>query len=342
MEIAVLASPVTPLRPAQAGGAQSMVADLALGLARRGHHVRLHCTAGSVVPGVELMTVPAPLDAAAALVMPGGVPPPPAPGVSAAIDAMFEAIEAGKADVVSQHAFDAAAFRDPSGLRILHTLHLPPIVPAVLEAVRAVRDSSLATVSAGCSRSWLAQGIRVAHLLPNGVVDMDVQGVSTHRCVLIAGRISPEKGIDHALAAARAAGLAAQVAGGRYDPAYHVDLDGAKHLGELTRIELRHVMASSAVTVCAARWDEPFGLVAAEAQMAGCPVAAYARGGLPEVIEDGVSGFLSDPDDLTGLATAITKCLSLDRASVRSSARRRLGLEAALDRYERVLGELTA
>ena len=121
-----------------------------------------------------------------------------------------------------------------------------------------------------------------------------------------------------------------------------MDLDGAKHLGELTRIELRHVMASSAVTVCAARWDEPFGLVAAEAQMAGCPVAAYARGGLPEVIEDGVSGFLSDPDDVTGLATAITKCLSLDRASVRSSARRRLGLEAALDRYERVLGELTA
>src|SRR2546430_273472 len=154
MQIAVVASPVTPLRPAQAGGAQSMVSDLAVGLARRGHHVRLHCAAGSIVPGVELVTVPTPLDAAAALVMPGGAPPPPAPGVSAAIDAMFEAIAAADVDVVSQHAFDAAAFRQTHALPILHTLHLPPLVPAVLEAVRGVPDSSLATVSESCSRSW--------------------------------------------------------------------------------------------------------------------------------------------------------------------------------------------
>ena len=342
MQIAVVASPVTPLRPAQAGGAQSMVSDLAVGLARRGHHVRLHCAAGSIVPGVELVTVPTPLDAAAALVMPGGAPPPPAPGVSAAIDAMFEAIAAADVDVVSQHAFDAAAFRQTHALPILHTLHLPPLVPAVLEAVRGVPDSSLATVSESCSRSWRAHGVRVARVLPNGVVHLELERVPTDRSALIAGRISPEKGIDHAVAAARVAGLAAWIAGARYDPAFRIDLNGARELGELTRAELRRVMARSAVTVCAARWDEPFGLVAAEAQMAGCPVAAYARGGLPEVIEEGVSGFLSAPDDVTGLAKAITKCLALDRASVASSARRRLGLEAALDRYERALHEVAA
>jgi len=89
--------------------------------------------------------------------------------------------------------------------------------------------------------------------------------------------------------------------------------------------------------VCAVRWEEPFGMVAAEAQMAGCPVAAYRRGALPEVVEEGVSGFLAEPDDVADLAVAIEHCLTLDRASVRASARRRLGLDDALDRYEAAL-----
>lgn len=99
------------------------------------------------------------------------------------------------------------------------------------------------------------------------------------------------------------------------------------------------MMAGTAVTVCAVRWDEPFGLVAAEAQMAGCPVAGYRRGALPEVVEGGVGGILVDPDDIDALSGAIRDCLTLDRQLVRASARRRLGLEAALDRYEVALAE---
>ena len=87
MRIAVVASPVTPLRSAQLGGAQAFVSDLAVGLTRRGHDVTLHCAAGSEVPGVRLAPVPAPRDAKAALVMPGGAAPPPAPGVAAALAA---------------------------------------------------------------------------------------------------------------------------------------------------------------------------------------------------------------------------------------------------------------
>ena len=108
----------------------------------------------------------------------------------------------------------------------------------------------------------------------------------------------------------------------------------------MPRDELRRFMARSAVTVCAVRWDEPFGLVAAEAQMAGCPVAAYRRGALPEVVEEGVSGFLAEPEDIGGLADAIRRCLTLDRTAVRSSALKRLGLAAAVDRYEVALREV--
>ena len=81
-------------------------------------------------------------------------------------------------------------------------------------------------------------------------------------------------------------------------------------------------------------------MVAAEAQMAGCPVAAYRRGAMPEVIEEGVSGFLAEPDDVTDLARAIRACMSLDRTAVAASARRRLGLAAALDGYEAALREV--
>jgi glycosyltransferase involved in cell wall biosynthesis len=151
---------------------------------------------------------------------------------------------------------------------------------------------------------------------------------------LVAGRISPEKGVEDALAAARTAGLGVIVAGAHYDPTYEVDLSGAQVLGPLPRDQLRRLMASSAVTICAVRWEEPFGMVAAEAQMAGCPVAAYHRGALPEVVEEGVSGFLARPDDVADLALAIRLCLALDRAAVRASALRRLGFEGALDGYE--------
>jgi glycosyltransferase involved in cell wall biosynthesis len=96
-------------------------------------------------------------------------------------------------------------------------------------------------------------------------------------------------------------------------------------------------MGRSAVTVCAVRWDEPFGLVAAEAQMAGCPVAGYRRGALPEVVEDGVSGVLVEPDDIEALTHAIQRCVSMDRHAVRSSALRRLGMEQSLDQYEEAL-----
>src|SRR2546427_11014336 len=101
MRIAVVASPVTPLRPAQLGGAQAFICDLAAGLVARGHDVTLHCTEGSEAAGVELATVRAPLDAKAALVMPGGAPPPPAPGAAAALAARIAAIAAGPRDVAS-------------------------------------------------------------------------------------------------------------------------------------------------------------------------------------------------------------------------------------------------
>src|SRR4030081_3854686 len=145
MKIAVIASPVTPLRPQQSGGAQAFVSDLAAGLVRRGHDVRLHCAEGSEVPGVRLVMVPAPADAGAALVMPAGRAPAPAPGVASALEAMFASF-APHTDVISQHAFDAPAFELDRGFPVLHTIHLPPLVPAVVHVVSGLDPARLAPV----------------------------------------------------------------------------------------------------------------------------------------------------------------------------------------------------
>jgi glycosyltransferase involved in cell wall biosynthesis len=337
VRIAVVASPVTPLRPAQLGGAQAFVCDLAVGLARRGHDVVLHCAEGSQCDGVHLVTVRVPRDAEQALVMPGGVEPPPAPGVEAAFAAMFGSIVVAGFDVISQHAFDAPAFVLARDLPVLHTLHLPPIVTAVVQAATAVPAARLATVSRSSLTAWRGAGVTVGQVLPNGVAPGPAPSAVVDRAALVAGRISPEKGIDHAIAAARQVGLRVRVAGAHYDPGYEVDLSGVEVLGSLPRERLRMLMARSAVAICAVRWDEPFGMVAAEAQMAGCPVAAYRRGAMPEVVEDGVSGCLAEPDDVKSLARAVERCLELDRSSVRASAVRRLGLDASLDGYEAAL-----
>jgi glycosyltransferase involved in cell wall biosynthesis len=153
----------------------------------------------------------------------------------------------------------------------------------------------------------------------------------------LAGRLSPEKGIEDGIAAARAIGLRPVVVGVPYDPSYQLDLNAAFVLPPQLRSHLWQLMAGASVTLLPVHWDEPFGMVGAEAQMAGCPVAGYARGGLVEIVEQGVSGFLCEPGDVKGLAEAALAAVKLDRTAVRASAMERLGLDASLDAYEAAL-----
>jgi glycosyltransferase involved in cell wall biosynthesis len=336
MRIALLASPVLPV-PAPAGGAQAIVADLAVGLAGRGHDVIVYCSEGSRIPGVELRTVPVPEGAELALVMPSGSQPQRMLGVHYALDRMFTMRRRDGADAVSSHAFDAEAFEMARGLPVLHTLHLPPIVDEVTLAVAAVDANALATVSESCRRDWASAGIDVGRVLFNGVPDLGEPVGPVEPIALLAGRVSPEKGTDDGVWAALRAGLRPVVVGPAYDHAYRLSLAGAEFHEPLSRTELRELMARSAVALAPIRWDEPFGLVAAEAQMAGCPVAAYRRGAMREVVEEGVSGYLAAPDSVEELAEAALKALSLDRRAVRASALRRLGVAPMLDAYEAAL-----
>ena len=104
---------------------------------------------------------------------------------------------------------------------------------------------------------------------------------------MFAGRLSPEKGAAEAIEIARAAGVRIDVYGDGYDAGYTREQIEPRRAGPgvtvhhaVPRASLWQVIARAAVVLCPAMWDEPFGMVAAEAQACGTPVVAFRRGGL--------------------------------------------------------------
>jgi glycosyltransferase involved in cell wall biosynthesis len=237
---------------------------------------------------------------------------------------------------VSQHAFDAEAIEMSADLPVLHTLHMPPISARVVAEVLK-SQAAFATVSESCRRDWAAAGAAHVGVLRNGVPVFTVDEVAVREEALLAGRLSPEKGFEDGIAAARAIGLRPVVVGVPYDRSYQIDLSAAEVLPPQPRSRLWQLMAGAAVTLLPVHWDEPFGLVGAEAQMAGCPVAGYSRGGLLETVEQGVSGFLGEAGNIKALSEAALAATRLDRAGVRASAMRRLGIDASVDAYDAAL-----
>ena len=341
MDIGLVASLVAPILEAEANGPHAVIADLAHGLRERGHRVTVYAAAGSRLPGVEVVEIPVAAAARAARILPARSAAGPNAALRAAFARCFTAIRWRGHDAISQHAFDADPFELSIGLPIVHTLHLPPMVPAVVAAARATR-SATATVSASAQAAWVAAGVPDVRLLPNGVPDRGDRHGEIAPVAIIAGRISPEKGTAVAIRAARAAGLRPWVVGDPYDAAYFAAevrplLGDTEYLGALPRAHLSALMSQAAVTLMPIAWDEPFGLVAAESQMAGCPVVGYRRGALPEVVEEGTSGILVDPGDEDALVTGAAGALALDRRRIRASAQARLGGARMVDAYAAAL-----
>lgn len=93
-------------------------------------------------------------------------------------------------------------------------------------------------------------------------------------------------------------------------------------------------MAGAAGLLLPVRREEPFGLVAVEAQAAGCPVVAFDRGGVREAVSDGRTGFVVHADDLGRFVEAIRRLPELDRTACRAWARDRFGLDAMISAHE--------
>jgi glycosyltransferase involved in cell wall biosynthesis len=355
MKIAIMAPLVTAIREPQRGGSQAFVSDLARGLAGRGHDVHVYAASGSEIPGVEVVdTGIDPRSLAGTLYRASG-PAAGEPGEAGAASAAgsafataYAAMRAARYDVIHNHAFDAPAVRLATALPapVVHTLHLPPdqaVSAALRQAARCSRPPAVAAVSGFQAGAW-RRVVPVDAILPpyppTGVI---AWSGTAGRGALYAGRLSPEKGTAEAIDIARAAGVPIDIYGDVYDPGYSREqIDPRRNWPGVTvhpgvpRASLWEAMARAAVVLYPARWDEPFGMAAAEAQACGTPVVAFRRGGLSEVILDGVTGFLVRPDDVAAAAEAVSKAAGISRLACREHAEGRLDLELSLDAHERL------
>jgi glycosyltransferase involved in cell wall biosynthesis len=370
MKIAIMAPLVTAIREPQLGGSQAFVSDLARGLAGRGHEVHVYAASGSKIPGVTVVDTGADPRALAGTLYRAAVPAgtglagtavasasPAADTASAAAQAAFAAayarmLDAGY-DVIHNHAFDPPAVRLAITVPVpaLHTLHLPPdetLTAALDQAGRSGRPPVVATVSAFQAAAW-RRVVRIDAVLPPYVPTRAIPYSATAgNGAVYAGRLSPEKGAAEAIDIASAAGLSIHVYGDAYDEEYARDRIAPRQarLGvrvheAIPRASLWAAMSRAAVVLNPVYWDEPFGMVAAEAQACGTPVVAFRRGGLTEVVEDGVTGFLVPPGDTQAAVEAVGRTASISRAACRSHAERHLDLEQSLDAHERVYRQMT-
>jgi glycosyltransferase involved in cell wall biosynthesis len=171
------------------------------------------------------------------------------------------------------------------------------------------------------------------------------------------GRISPEKGLHHAIRIAQQAGIPLKI-GARLplrdtsDPNVRADWDyylnrvkpllnnpGIEFVGEIGEAEKSAFLGGAMALLNPIDWPEPFGLVMAEALACGTPVVARRRGSVPEVITHGLTGLIGEDD--SELATLCTRLHELDRADCRREALRRFSPRAMVDGYEAIYRAVT-
>ena len=138
------------------------------------------------------------------------------------------------------------------------------------------------------------------------------------------GRIAPEKGPDRAIRIARACGIPLKMAAkvDRTDQVYFDSVirpmlsgGGVEMIGEINDAQKPEFLSGAMALLMPIDWPEPFGLVMIEAMACGTPVIAFNRGSVPEIIEDGLSGYIVE--DETSAIAAVNRLSRLSRATVR-------------------------
>jgi glycosyltransferase involved in cell wall biosynthesis len=159
------------------------------------------------------------------------------------------------------------------------------------------------------------------------------------------GRVHPDKGTHIAIEIARAAGRSLTICGIVQDEDYfaelvapNIDGDRVRFLGSVGPGGRAEILGGSAALLHPIDFDEPFGLSVVEAMACGTPVVAYRRGSMPEVVDEGVTGFLVDTVEQA--VAAVGRIATLDRAGCRARARERFGADRMVSDYLRVYQQI--
>ncbi len=234
------------------------------------------------------------------------------------------------------------------GVPHVTTLHGRLDIPDLLPVYAEFDDAPVISISnaqrAPIPRAnWQAT---VSHGLPAGLLRF-APGPGEYLAFL--GRISPEKQVDQAIAIALAAGVPLRVAAkvDRVDQEYFetqirhlLDQPLVEFIGEIGEAEKRGFLGGARALLFPIDWPEPFGLVMIEAMACGTPVIAYRRGSAPEVLDEGITGYIVEGQEAA--VRAVERVEALDRRRIRAVFEERFTSAVMVQRYHAVYRRLVA
>jgi glycosyltransferase involved in cell wall biosynthesis len=332
LRIALVAPPFYAVPPAGYGGIEAVVAQLADGLVRRGHQVTLLAAAGSRTEARLLPTFDEPQWPRL------GRPEPELLHAARVAEQLAEL----RPDVVHDHSAIGPALARDRSVPTVVTSHGP-----------ATGDWGEYLAAAGDSMHLVAISQSQVDLSPTlpwrAVVhnSLDAAAVPWRAAkedfVVWLGRFSPDKAAHQAIDVAQQAGRRIVLVGKCSEPDEQEYFDAevrprlgpdAEYLGEMDAAEKYELLGRAAALVFPLQWEEPFGMVLLEAMACGTPVLSLARGAVPEVVVDGVTGFVRDEPD------QLVECLGMldqiDPAACRQHVEQTFSPAAMVAGYEQV------
>jgi glycosyltransferase involved in cell wall biosynthesis len=333
--------PLIPVPPEHYGGIERVIADLARGLDARGHAVTLWAAPGSRVPGrVQPFGCAGEWSSWSNLRNTG------------TLTARF-LMRPRTFDLV--HNFGRLAYLSSVLAWRLPKVqtYMRPVNPANMKKARALGARRLCfTAVSGAIRDTGVPGGGDWRVIYNCASPsaFTLTRVDTQRAPLVfLGRLERCKGAHTAIDVARRLGRELIIAGNvstlPHERAYfeseiRPSVDGRliRYAGVVNDVEKNALLGSAAALLMPIEWEEPFPVVLPEAMLCGTPVIAFRRGGVPEGIAHGRTGFLCDTVD--EMVRAAASLGSIDRAACRAEAERRFGTDAVVTEYENLYREL--
>ena len=343
LKLLFVSTSVGPIGSGRGGGVELTLANMVKELGRRGHRCTVIAPKGSSLPGTSLIEVAGALQPYAQY---QGRDAPVVMPPASVLGAMWETAARlqHQFDLIVNLAYDWLPFYLTPflGTPVVHLVSMGSLSEAMDAAICHVARSYPARVAVHTR----VQGSTFpcpTPLRPIGTgmnLDLYPYNHAPERRLCWVGRIAPEKGLEDAVAAARTTGIPLDICGTLQDEEYWSAIRREfpdaplTYYGFLDTAGLAAVIGNSQALLMTPKWVEALGNVAIEALACGTPVIAYRRGGPAEIVEDGRSGWLVEPDSVPDLVAAVENVQALDRSACRLQAERQYSLPAWGERLE--------